>query len=443
MHRPKKEATVFRLTKIIYILYIILLTEYFLLINRQRVNKREEVTMKRYMLMMGLVLALAWMLPSAATAADVAGVTDDEIVIGWTTPLSGPAALWGVTAAGGVAWAKHINDQGGIHGRKIKVILKDDGYNPARAMANLQQMKGKVFAVCGLLGTAICNVAKDWFYKNNVPLVTAYGDVRIWSRLPREQLRYIFVTYPDYEDEAYYLTSYAVKSLGAQTVALFYQNDDYGKMAMEGVKKGLAATGAKAKLVATVPYEVTERSLTTHALKLKKAGADTLIFYPTPTHGAIITKTIAKIGYQPRNKLTTFTLGDAIMFKIAGETWDGTYIGLPGNSGQVGSDPDADRVAAILKKYNPKIEGKEYLALFGAVSMMHLVEGLKNAGPDLTPETLIAGMEKISDWKPQNLGARVTYSPDRRHGNNASRIGQARGGKVVALEPFTVFKPLF
>ena len=103
---------------------------------------------------------------------------------------------------------------------------------------------------------------------------------------------------------------------------------------------------------------------------MKNAGADTLIFYPTPAHGAIITKTIAKIGYQPKNKLTTFTLGDAIMFKIAGETWDGTYIGLPGNSGQVGSDPDADRVAAILKKYNPKIEGKEYLALFGAVSMM-------------------------------------------------------------------------
>ena len=96
--------------------------------------------MKRYILMIGMVLALIWILPSAGMAADVAGVTDDEIVIGWTTPLSGPAALWGVTGLGGKAWADHINAQGGIHGRKIKIMLKDDGYNPARALANLQQI---------------------------------------------------------------------------------------------------------------------------------------------------------------------------------------------------------------------------------------------------------------------------------------------------------------
>jgi hypothetical protein len=131
------------------------------------------------------------------------------------------------------------------------------------------------------------------------------------------------------------------------------------------------------------------------------------------------------------------------MYKIAGPAWEGTYVGLPGNSGLPGTDPDADRVAEILKKYNSKIEGKEFLALFGATSMMHLAEGLKNAGRNLTPETLIQGLEKIREWKPENLGARVSYSPDRHHGNNASRVGQARDGKIVGLEPFTVFQPLF
>ncbi|NIS71545.1 MAG: ABC transporter substrate-binding protein, partial [Proteobacteria bacterium] len=82
------------------------------------------------------------LLPVSTTAKDVPGVTDTEVVLGWTTPLSGPAALWGVTALGGMAYANYINDQGGVHGRKIKVILKDDGYNPARALANLQEMKG-------------------------------------------------------------------------------------------------------------------------------------------------------------------------------------------------------------------------------------------------------------------------------------------------------------
>jgi ABC-type branched-subunit amino acid transport system substrate-binding protein len=386
-----------------------------------------------------LVLAFA---SSVGAQQKVAGVTDTEVVVGWTTPLSGPAALWGVTGMGGAAWAEYINSQGGIHGRKIKVLLKDDGYNPTRAIANLQEMKGNVFAICGLLGTAVLNAAKDFCPENKVPLITAYGDVRIWAREPKKKLRYIFIAYPDYEDEAEYITKSALKSLKSKKIALFYQNDDYGKMAMAGVKKALKAMPGKAQLMAAVPYEVTERALGTHALKMKESGADTAIIYPTMAHGALILKEMAKIDYRPK-VLATFTIGDPVMYKIAGDVWEGTYIALPGNSGVPGSEPEADRAADILKKVDPKIEGKEYLALFGAVSMMHLVEGLKNAGRDLTTESMIKGMEKIKNWKPEGIGAPVTYGPDRRHGNNASRMGQARGGKHVPLEPFTVFKPLF
>jgi len=398
--------------------------------------------MKKSQIWIAVLLVFVLAIPAAANAGQVRGVSDDEVVIGWTTPLSGPAALWGVTGLGGKAWADYINDNGGIHGRKIKVIMKDDGYNPARALANLRQMKSQVFAVCGLLGTAIVNVSKDFFAKNDIPLITAYGDVRIWTKVSPKTLKYAFVTYPDYEDEGKYLTTWAIKNLGSKKVAAFYQNDDYGKMGLEGIKKGLAATAGKAKLVSAVPYEITERALSTHALKLKESGADTLLIYASPTHGAIITKEMAKAGYNP-TKLASFPLADAIMYKIAGPAWEGTYVGLPGNSGLPGTDPDADRVAEILKKYNSKIEGKEFLALFGATSMMHLAEGLKNAGRNLTPETLIQGLEKISEWKPENLGARVSYAPGRHHGNNASRVGQARDGKIVGLEPFTVFQPLF
>jgi ABC-type branched-subunit amino acid transport system substrate-binding protein len=398
--------------------------------------------MRKTFLSIGILVALILTIPASGSAADVRGVTDTEIVVGWTTPLSGPAALWGVTGLGGKAWADHINAQGGIHGRKIKVILKDDGYNPAKAMANLQQMKDDAFVIAGLLGTAVCNAAKDFPADNNIPLITAYGDIRIFANQPKSKIRNVFVTYPDYEDEAQYLTVWAIKNRGTQKVVVFYQNDDYGKMGLEGVKKGIAATGGKAKLVGAVPYEVTERALSTHALKLKESGADTLVMYADPTHAAIITMTMAKVGYQPM-VLASFPLADAIMYKIAGPTWEGTYVGLPGNSGLPGTDPDADRVVDILLKYEPKIKGKEFLALFGATSMMHLAEGLKNAGPNLTPETLVAGMEKISEWKAENLGARVTYAPDRHHGNNASRVGQAKGGKIIGLEPFTVFQPRF
>ena len=399
--------------------------------------------MKKAFFSIGILVALILTIPASGSAAEVRGVTDTEVVVGITTPLSGPAALWGMTGLGAKAWADHINAQGGIHGRKIKVLLKDDGYNPAKAMANLREMKGKVFAVCGLLGTAIVHASKDFFGENSIPLITAYGDVRIWTHVSPKSLKYAFITYPDYEDEGQYLTTYAVKNLGSKKVAVFYQNDDFGKKGLAGVKKGIAATAGRAKLVSAVPVEVTERALSTHALKLKESGADTLIMYATPTHGAIITKTMAKVGYKPHQVLASFPLADAIMYKIAGPTWEGTYVGIPGNVDLPGSDPQADRVAEILVKYNPKIKASTFLALFGASSMMQLAEGLKNAGPNLTPESMIAGMEKIQGWKAEGMGARTTYGPDRRQGNNAIRLGQARGGKIVGVEPWTVFQPHF
>ncbi len=374
-----------------------------------------------------------------ALAADVPGVTGTEVVIGVTTPLSGPAALWGTTGRGMEAWAAYVNEQGGVHGRKIKVVVKDDGYIPTRAMANLKEMQGNTFAVCGLLGTAILNAAKDFFPENKMPLVTPYGDVRIWAKQPREKLKYVFVAYPDYEDEAEYLTKYAIEKLGAKKIAVFYQNDDYGKMALAGVKKALKGG---ASLAGAVPYEITERALSAHALKLKESGADALIIYTTPTHGALIVKETAKIAFRPKI-LATFTLGDPIMYKIAGEPWEGTYIAMPGNSGVPGANAESDKVVDILLKYNPKLKGKEYLALFGAVSMIHLVEGLKNAGRDLTPESFVKGMETLKDWKPEGVGAPVTYSPERHHGVNASRMGQAKGGKVGYIEDFTIYKPRF
>ena len=102
------------------------------------------------MMIKGITLFLMTVLlivPGTAFSVDVTGVTDTEVTVGVTTPLSGPAAHWGTTALGMKAWADHVNAQGGVHGRKIKVVIKDDAYNPTRGMANIQEMKGSVFAL--------------------------------------------------------------------------------------------------------------------------------------------------------------------------------------------------------------------------------------------------------------------------------------------------------
>ena len=398
--------------------------------------------MKKQLLGFGILLAFIVAIPSmAAAASKVVGVTDTEVTIGWTTPLSGPAALWGSTGLGGKAWADHVNAQGGVHGRKINVILKDDGYNPARALANLQEMKGKIFAVCGLLGTAVVHTTRDFFPENKVLLINAYGNTRMWLEWPKDKLRYVFIAYPDYEDEAEWLTDFAVEWQGSKKLAVFYQNDDYGKLGLAGVEKAVKKLSGKAVLAAAVPYEVTERALSTHALKLKESGADTLLLYTSPTHGPNIIKETAKVGYRPKI-MTSFPLADPIMYKLAGELWEGVYPALPAQLGAIGFDPQADAALEAIKKVNPKIPSDNF-AVFGASTMMHLVEGLKRAGRNLTTESMIKGMESIKRWQAEAGGAVVTYGPDRHHGLNGSRLAHAEDGKQKPVTDYIIYPPRF
>ncbi len=400
-------------------------------------TKKEGKGMKKSLIIMLMVSLILF--PTLVLGQ---GLTDKEVVIGLTTPLSGPAAMWGVTGLGAKAWADYINDQGGIHGRKIKVILKDDGYNPARAMANLQEMKGQVFAVTALLGTAVVSACRDFFPENKIPQILPYGNTRMFADYPKDKLRYIFVAYPDYEDEASFFTNYALKSLASKKLTLFYQNDDYGKMAIEGVKKALGENPGKAELVSPVPYEVTERALGTHALKLKESNADTVLLNTTMSHAALILKEMAKVGYRPK-VIASFPMGDPIMYKIAGEVWEGVYVASPANSGVPGADREADKIAEILKKYDSNIAGKEYLGVFGAVSMMYVVEGLKKAGRNPTTDKMIEGLEKIKNWKPEGLGAPATFDRSRHSGVNGVRMMQARKGVHVPITDFVIFKPRF
>src|SRR6185295_8843844 len=98
---------------------------------------------------------------SACAKPGVPGVGEKEVVIGMSAPLSGPAAAWGSVHKGAQAWAAHVNASGGVNGRQIRVVIKDDGYVPGRAVANVTEMKDYVFAIVGLLGTAVLNATKD------------------------------------------------------------------------------------------------------------------------------------------------------------------------------------------------------------------------------------------------------------------------------------------
>ena len=383
-----------------------------------------------------LVVALA--VTPALAQSKAPGVTDTEVTLGMTTPLSGPAAAWGTTALGAEAWAKYVNEQGGVHGRKIKVVLKDDGYNPGRAVANVNELKDSVFALVGLLGTAVLNANKDNIADAKLPTIWPYGNPQVFAKQPREKLRTVFMVYPDYGDEGDFLVQQAAKLGGAKKVAIFYQNDDYGKGGLDGVKRGVGKLAGSVALAAEVSYEVADRELSTHALKVKESGADAVIIYSTATHGAGLIKEMAKAGYRPKI-FASFPLGDRhVMFRLLGELWEGAYYNV---TGAVPGEPEADRVIDIMLKQDPKLKGRESFALAGVVAMMATVEGLKRAGKNLTRDGFIEAMESIKDWTPEKLTAPITWGPNRRHGLNPIRMMQAKKAADASFTVITGYQP--
>jgi ABC-type branched-subunit amino acid transport system substrate-binding protein len=393
----------------------------------------------------GILALVAVTVPVGPLAAQptVPGVTDTEIVIGLTAPMSGPAAIYGNLAVAKQAWARYVNDLGGVHGRKLKVVLKDDGFNPGRALANLKEMKDSVFLTLGLVGSAVVNVARDEIAEARLPLVNAYASPQLWERQPRDKLKYVFINYPDYGDEAAYLVTYSATSLGAQKLAVFYQNDDWGKRVMEGVNRAMSTLGAKATLVAAVPYEVSDREFGAQALKLKDSGADTLFLAALNTHSASLVREMAKVGYRPR-LVGSFSVGDhQAMYRLLGELWEGAYYSV---IGAVPGDPEAKAVLDILMKYEPRLQGREGTALPGASNMIIAVEGLKRAGRELTRDGFVEAMESIRSFTALGISAPVTYGPNHHHGLNAVRLMRAQKAadlSTVQIAPYQFFRPLF
>ncbi|HET8578267.1 MAG TPA: ABC transporter substrate-binding protein [Methylomirabilota bacterium] len=389
------------------------------------------------------LLTLAFAVTPALAQIKAPGVTDTEVTIGLTMPLSGPAAAWSNTGVAMEAWTRYINDQGGIQGRKLKVILKDDGYNPGRAVANLKEMKDSVFMSVGLLGSAILNAAKEDVAEYKLLTINPYGNPAIWAGQPREKLRYVFVNYPHYVDEGDLLVSFAGNKLGAKKVAVFYQNDEYGKGGLEGVNRGVRGLAGKAQLAAAVSYELADRELGTHALKIKESGADTVVIYSTITHGANLVKEMAKVGYRPKI-VASFPLGDyLIMYRLLGELWEGAHFaGLNATA----NDVAGKKVLDVLLKYEPKLIGKENTALAGAVAIIVATEGLKRAGRNLTREGYVEAMESIKNFDTQGLTAPMTFGPNQHHGLNAVRLlraNKAADNSYVEVMPWQVSKPLF
>jgi len=355
------------------------------------------------------------------------GVTDTEIRIGQWGPQTGPAALWGAVARGTGCYFDMINAEGGIHGRKIKYFLRDDGYMPPRTKAIVKELveDKEVFAFAAGVGTATGMAVKKYLHAKKIPWVGPAAGSTHWCYPPT---KYLWGTYPPYCDEAAILVNYAVKKLGKKRIAFFYQNDDYGKVGLYGAELALEKLGMK--LVAKVPAEPLDTDLSSHCMKLKAAKADCVLSWVLPKHGAIILITSAKMGFKPQ-WMTTSTLSDTdIMYKISKGLYKDVIFGMFAELAD-SMHPLMIKYRSAHKKFVPNDRwGVFFYAGFGFVEPM--VEGLKRCGRDLTVDNFVKAMDSIKDFK--GIGGKQSFAPNKRQGGRAFFLAKCvEGGKAIRI----------
>ncbi len=365
----------------------------------------------------------------APTARPVAapGVKADTVTFGTWGPVTGPAAAWGpaVTAIG--VYFDYVNEkEGGIHGRKLKVIIEDDQYQPSKTVAAVKKMveQDQVFAFVGGVGTANGSAVMDDLVKEQIPVVAPGSGSGKWS-IPLK--KNYFAWFFSYRSEAIILTRYAVGTLGKEKLAVFYQNDDFGREGLQGVKDTVTKAGGT--LVADVSYNPSDSDLSAQALKLKQSGAEAVLSWPTVKHAAALINEAARIGYHPtwlftnpvaEPSLVTLTNGDA----------EGAYFAA--------SLPGVDDTGNPVVREWREVIGKAGLnptnmALIGWANARVAVEALRRAGPNLTRESYIKALETMKDWTDV---ARVSYTPEDHRGVSAGWVIQLQNGKFVKVSDF-------
>ena len=381
--------------------------------------------MRRLGLIAILAAAAVLIWSAAGLAGDVPGMTDKEIRIGEWGPQTGPAAPWGAVARGSHMFWDIVNADGGIHGRMIKHIYFDDGYNPARTKAGVKELvEGEgVFGFVSGVGTAPGLAVMDYLIEKKIPWVSPSTGSKHWAFPPQ---KYIFAVYPNYPDEGNILASYAIEDLGKKKIAMIYQNDDYGLGGVEGVEARLKKEGLE--LVASLPVEAADKDMRSHIAKLKAAAPDVVIMFVGPTHGVISRKTAAAMQFNPV-WMSTSTLSDVgFMNKITGGLWEGTIFT---SFGALPQDPLPlmSKYRGYFKKHAPEGERFSTFFLAGFGYSEPMAEGLRRCGPDCDREKFVAAMESIKDF--QGILGKISFSPDIRQGQREMFLAKAGAGEEV------------
>ena len=362
--------------------------------------------MIRYVQRVVSLALISLLLPSEAVTAQ--GVTADTILIGQSAALSGPAEELGKEMKSGAeAYFDAVNSSGGIHGRMIKLISVDDGYEPEKAAANTRKLisEDKVLALFGYVGTPTSNAALPIFTGAKVPFIGAFTGAQ---SLRDPFNRYIFNVRASYFDETEQIVGHLVQQ-GIKRIAVFYQNDAYGKAGLAGVERAMKKRMLEIALTATVERNTTDVSAA--VATLAKSKTDAVILISAYKSCAAFIKAMKLAGGFQQFWNVSF-VGSRALSNELGDDGRGVQIS------QVVPFPWSD-VNPIVRDYQKRIGGPEkysFTSLEGFIAAKVLVEGLKRAGKNPTRESLIDGMASMG--KVDLGGFTVTYTPTNHNGSS-------------------------
>jgi branched-chain amino acid transport system substrate-binding protein len=343
--------------------------------------------------------------PAAANTASDVGVTADNILIGGTDPLSGPAAAYGTIAKASDAYFNYVNDNGGVNGRKITYKYLDDGYNPAQTVPLTKQLveQDQVFLMYAGLGTQPQTSVRDYLNGKKVPQVFVATGATTFSA-EFEKYPYTFGWQPVYQGESLIYAQYILKNTPNAKIGVIYQNDDYGQDYLDGLVKGLGNKAAE-MIVDKESNDVGAPDLSSQVLKLKNSGADTLFVLETPSPAIKTLVAAFQAGWHPTIYLNAVSAPVPYVQaaqKAAGDAAavDGiitvAYTKDPADPAQA-NDAGIQLYKQIMTKYFADGKVEDSFNIYGMATAYSMVDVLKKVGPNLTRQAVMDTLNGLSE----------------------------------------------
>jgi branched-chain amino acid transport system substrate-binding protein len=401
-------------------------------------------------LCMPIALALAiGASPALAQKKYDPGASDTEIKVGNINPYSGPASAYGLIGKTIDAYFKKVNADGGVNGRKINFISYDDAYSPPKAVEQARKLveSDEVLLIFQSLGTPSNTAMQKYMNTKKVPQLFVATGATKWG--DPKNFPWTMGWQPTYQSEGRIYAKYILANHPNGKIGILYQNDDYGKDYVKGLKDGLGDK-AKTMIISEQPYETSDPTVDSQMVNLKASGADVFFNVTTPKFAAQAIKKAGEIGWKPVHLLNNVSQSVGSVLKPAGlEHAKGIYSSYyvkDADDPQWKDDAGMKEWAAFMDKYFPDGGKNSSFTVYGYAVAQTLVQVLKQCGDELTRENVMKQAANLKNFESGVLlpGIKINTSPtdyypieqmqlQRFNGERWELIGDVLSGEVTGL----------